>query len=519
MKKQLKRILSITLLSSFVLVAQAQFEIRTEAQASLASGDHNPLWLNANKYGLSSLKTSNGYLRAGIFHSMEADSARRWAIAYGADVAVASGFTSTLVIQQAYADVRWLKGLLTVGSKEQPMELKNQELSSGSQTLGINARPVPSIRLSLPNYWNVPFTRGWLGFKGHIAYGMTTDDNWQKDFTIVPNKRTEHAKLHTKAGYLRIGKEGKPVSVELGLEMACQYGGTTYTINPYPAVPGTVEYVGIKNQDGIKGMFKALIPSGGEAGEGTYENTSGNHLGSYVARVNMDFKNWYLGIYADHFFEDHSQMFFLDYDGYGKGPEFNVKKDSRWLIYDFKDIMVGAELKLKNNNWMNNIVVEYVYTKYQSGPIYHDHTYHLSDHIAGRDEYYNNYMQTGWQHWGQVMGNPLYRSPLYNNTSEIRVDNNRFWAWHFGLSGDPIDGLHYRVLATWQRGWGTYDHPLPDPQRNMSLLAEATYRFPEEHRLGGWGIKAAFGLDHGELLGNNTGGQITISKRLNIKKK
>ncbi len=519
MKEKKIAYLLTSLLFVCTLPLQAQTEIRTEVQTSLATGDHTPLWLNANKYGLSSLKTSNGYFRAGLFHSMEGDSARRWAIGYGVDLAVASGFTSKLIVQQAYADVRWLKGLLTVGSKEQPMELKNQELSSGSQTLGINARPIPSVRLSLPDYWTVPFTRGWLGVKGHIAYGMMTDDNWQKDFTVEPYKRTEHARIHTKAGYLRIGKKGKPVSVELGLEMACQYGGTLYSMEPYPEVPGSPKFVRIENQSGLKGMFKAFIPGGGDSGEGNYDNMAGNHLGSYLARVNMDFDNWYLGVYADHFFDDHSQMFFLDYDGYGKGAEFNEWKDSRWLVYDLKDMMLGVELKLKKQPWVNNIVIEYIYTKYQSGPIYHDRTYHLSDHIAGRDNYYNNYMQTGWQHWGQVMGNPLYRSPLYNEKPEIRIANNRFWAWHFGLSGDPLAGLHYRLLATWQRGWGTYDEPFTDPQRNMSLLAEAEYHFPNTHQLAGWGIRAAFALDHGELLGKNTGGQLTISKQLNLKKK
>ena len=513
-----KHILLGMLLAGLPTLLHAQVEVRTEAQVSTSSGSHEPLWLNANKYGLSSLDKTNGYLRAGAFHSLEADSLRRWAIGYGADAAVAKGFTSTVIIQQAYADVRWLKGLLTVGSKEQPMELKNQELSSGAQTLGINARPVPSIRLSLPDYWTVPFTRGWLGMKGHVAYGMQTDDGWQRDFTHEPFKRTEHAKIHTKAGYLRIGKEGKPVSVELGLEMACQYGGTTYTINPYPEVPGTTEYVGIKNQDGMKGMFKALIPGGGDAGEGLYDNMAGNHLGSYLARINMDFPKWYLALYADHFFDDHSQMFFLDYDGYGQGEEFNEWKDSRWLIYDLKDIMLGAELRLKDFPWLNNIVVEYIYTKYQSGPVYHDRTYHLSDHIAGRDDYYNNYMQTGWQHWGQVMGNPLYRSPLYNDSQKIAVENNRFWAWHVGFSGNLHQQMHYRLLATWQRGWGTYDNPLPDPERNMSLLAEADYSFSQESALKGWGVRAAFGLDHGGLLGNNTGIQFTIHHHFNIQK-
>jgi hypothetical protein len=127
-------------------------------------------------------------------------------------------------------------------------------------------------------------------------------------------------------------------------------------------------------------------------------------------------------------------------------------------------------------------------------------------------------MHTGWQHWGQVMGNPLYRSPLYNDNHLIEVANNRFWAWHIGISGKPHPQLSYRLLASWQRGWGTYDIPLPDPQRNMSLLAEADYTLNSKNILNGWGIKAAVGIDRGQLLGNNTGAQITLHKCFTTKK-
>ena len=492
-----------------VLAAAGQTRAWVEAQASAATGDHEPLWLNANKYGLSSVDKSNGYLRAALLHSAAADSSsqRRWQWGYGADAAVAYGFTSTLVVQQAYAELCWLHGLLTVGSKEHPAELKNNRLSSGAQTLGTNARPVPSVRLSLPDYWTVPLTRGWLGVKGHVAYGMQTDDRWQRDFTHEQSKYTRHARLHTKAGYLRIGKEDRPVSVELGLEMACQYGGTVVT----DMGQGLQEY---QNRGGLSGMWHALIPSGGDTGEGDYANMAGNHLGSYLMRVNIDQPKFEVSVYADHFFEDHSQMFFLDYNGYGQGAEYNVRKESRYFLYDLKDIMLGAELKLKNTAWLNNIVVEYLYTKYQSGPIYHDRTPLLSTHVAGNDNYYNNYMQSGWQHWGQVMGNPLYRSPLYNDDGTVRVANNRFWAWHLGLSGQPTQRLGYRLLATVQRGWGSYDNPLDDPERNVSLLVEADYRLPVE---GGWSVRAAVGADRGALLGDNTGVQITLRKELNMK--
>ena len=496
--------------------------LTAEAQVTASTGDHTPLWLNANKYGLSSLETTNGYLRATLEHPVLPDSLRRWSWGYGADVAVAAGFTSTLVVQQAYGELRWLKGRLVVGSRQHPLQLKNQQLSTGSQTLGVNARPVPSIRIELPDYWDVVYTRRWLGIKGHIAYGIQTDDRWQRHFTAKEHRSTRNAKLHTKAGYLRMGREGSWLTVEGGLEMGCQYGGTSYMESPRGLYR-------VENQDGLKGMWQAFIPSGGEAGEGIYKNKGGNHVGSWLLRINVNQPAWQASVYADHFFEDHSQMFFLDYDGYGEGDRYNEWVDRRWLVYSLKDIMLGAEVRLRHCRWVDAIVAEYIYTKYQSGPIYHDRTRLLSDHIGGRDNYYNHHFHTGWQHWGQVMGNPLYRSPLYNDDGTIRVHNNRFWAWHAAVSGKPAKRLSYRLMATWQRGWGTYDEPLTDPSDNVSLLAEAEYRLPSATKGGGeWTFRAAWALDHGALLSlpadgqlqsrSNMGVQLTVAKNITLGK-
>jgi hypothetical protein len=234
--------------------------------------------------------------------------------------------------------------------------------------------------------------------------------------------------------------------------------------------------------------------------------------------LNWNDDNIEVGAYVDHFFEDHSALFFLDYDGYG-GKDNNEKLDSRFFRYDFKDALVGLDIKLKNFSYVNQAVVEYMNTRYQSGPVYHDHNQTLATHICGNDQYYNNMIFPGWQHWGQVMGNPLYRSPLYNTDHQVAVENNRFWAWHLGLSGHPIAPLHYRLLATWQRGWGTYDLPFVNPEHNFSWMAEAEYKFAEQTALAGWNVKAAVGMDRGQILGNNFGGQITIAKRFALHSK
>lgn len=475
-----------------------------EMQSTLSEGK-TPLWLNANRYGLSSLSGTNGYLRASLAHPIDTDADHKWGIGWCADVAVPYNFTSDFVVQQAYVEGRWLKGMLTVGSKEWPMELKNNELSSGSQTLGRNARPVPQVRISLPEYWDVPYTRGWVGLKGHIAYGRMTDDNWQHDFTGKRLKYADDVLYHTKAGYLKIGNEHRffPFSLELGLEMASTFGGTAHR----PDGKGGMETV--SNGSGLKAYWQAFIPGGAEATETTYQNIEGNQLGSWLIRLNYKADRWALGFYVDKYFEDQSAMFQLDYDGYGSGDEWNEKKKSRFFLYDFKDMMLGLELNMEYEYWIQNVVLEYIYTKYQSGPVYHDHTLSISDHIGGNDDFCNHGVFTGWQHWGQVMGNPLYLSPIYNENGEIRVANNRFHAVHLGISS-TIHNLHYRVLATYQDGLGTYSVPYTRKKGSWSVMAEAGYSF--DGRMKGWAVGGACGADWGSLRGNNYGFQLTISK-------
>ena len=117
------------------------------------------------------------------------------------------------------------------------------------------------------------------------------------------------------------------------------------------------------------------------------------------------------------------------------------------------------------------------------------------------------------------MGNPLYRSPLYNSDRRIRTEDNRFVAWHFGFDGylnarqnergvvlsDNL--LSYRVLVTFQKGWGTYKEPYLPVEKDCSMLLELKYALKH-----GWSVKGAFGLDAGGIYGNNKGFQLSVVK-------
>lgn len=503
MKKALFTLFITTSLSTFAQSPDwgqgASFFVETSA--TFSDGSHAPFWLTVNKYGLSSVERNSGYVRGGVFRSAMNDSTRRWDIGYGADFVIPVNYTSDLAVQQLYADVRWLKGVLTVGQKQQPMQLKNNELSSGSQTFGINARPYPEVRLALPDYWEIPGTKGFLSFKGHIALGMYTDNRFQEYRARGFGDYDQDVLMHTKAGYLRLGKKEKPFTVELGLEMASQFGGTHYQRS-------NGGYDKIQNGRNLKAFWHALIGGGSDSTDGATRNNEGNMLGSWVLRLNYDTKTAKYGLYADHFFEDHSAMFHLDYDGYAYEDGQMKKKKRRYLLYPLKDIMLGADVHLKQFPWISDAVVEYIFTKYQSGPIYSERTPQIPDHIGGIDNYYNNAIAPGWQHWGQTLGNPLYLSPIYNEDRQLQFQCNRFVAWHIGLAGQPCKNLHYRIRASWQEGLGTYDRPYCNPKRNVSLGIETNYNADQLCK--GLSIGAAFGLDRGELMGDNTGGMLIL---------
>ncbi|MDE6721320.1 MAG: capsule assembly Wzi family protein [Bacteroidaceae bacterium] len=503
MKRVLFAILSVLTANTFAQSPDLSkgVSVSTELSATLSDGDHAPFWLTANQYGVPSVERNAGHLRAGLFRSAMKDTLRHWDIGYGADFVVPVHHTSHFFVQQLYADVRWFKGTLTIGQKQQPMQLKNNELSSGSQTLGINARPYPEARLALPDYWAIPGTKGFLSFKGHIAFGIYTDNRFQKDFAAGTGDYDEHVLMHTKAGYLKFGKQGKPFSVEAGLEMATQFGNKhyEYTVNGYRTFTCSHD---------LKAFANAIVGGGSDQNDGAIHNNEGNMLGSWVLRLNYDTKDATFGLYADHFFEDHSAMFHLDYNGYASENGTIVRKDKRYLLYPLKDIMLGADVHLKHCKWLSDATLEYIYTRYQSGPVYADRTSQLPDHIGGKDDYYNNHIEPGWQHWGQAIGNPLYRSPIYNTDGNLLFQCNRFTAWHVGIAGQPTPDLHYRLRATWQEGLGTYDRPYCEPQRTFSMGIEANYRLSALCR--GLSIGAAFGFDHGALYGDNTGGRLTL---------
>lgn len=499
-------LIALMLLAAGLLPVSAQdalFRARENMEYSMELGvstaiHNNPLWLQANRYGLSSVKNQNGYAMVGVFSDAKADTGYVWNIGFGAEAGVAYGFTSIPVIQQLYADIHYKRFTLSVGSKERPAELKNNRLSSGSQTLGINARPVPQVRFEVQDWWNIVPRWKWLAVKGHFGYGMMSDTWFEQSYLNSGQHHVRWPLYHSKAGYLKLGDETRfPVTVEGGLEWVTLFGGKAKNVSDTPGYDYSMGY-------GPMGFVKAIYGGGSDKSDGVYANAAGNTLGSWLLRVTAYAGKWKLSAYADHFFDDHSQLF---------------------LEYGWRDALVGLEINPPANPFVSAVVYEYVTTKNQSGPVYHDHTEAVPDQISAADNYYNHNAFSGYMHWGQPAGNPLYYTALYDDDGTLAIKGNRFNAHHIGIEGNPTPRIAYRLLFSHTKNWGTYAHPFAETKQNNSLLAEVSLQpKPRTQRnyldygsrrsfWKGWSIIAAFAYDRGTHIGNNTGFQLTLAKR------
>lgn len=466
--------------------ASRNITIGAEAGVAASSGNDTPLWLTANRYGLSGMKGDYGYLRASAFHSTAADSARKWRIGWGADLAGGYDMEGNFVVQQLYADFEWKALRLSVGSKQRPSELKNPLLSSGGLTESMNARPVPQVRFSVPEFWTIPRTGGWLALKGHIAYGRFTDDNWQTSFVSNGNRRTEGVMYHSKAGFMRIGNEKKfPLTFTGGIEMVAQFGGSRWLVQGKKG-DASDDKMDVDMPGGLKSLWNAFIPGGNDPTDGAYPNVEGNHLGSWHFSLDFHSKGWGLRAYAEHYFEDHSQMF---------------------LEYGWKDMLIGTELTLPRNPFVTTVLYEHLRTTDQTGGLYHDHTANIPYQISGGDNYYNHGIYQSWQHWGQLIGNPLLISPGFNDNGYLITYNNRVKANHFGISGQPTSEIDWRMLMTHVRSLGTYGIPKLNPVHANFFLLEAGYA-PRWAK--GFSLRASVATNGGEIIDKSNGGMVTL---------
>ena len=532
---------SITVLAVAIIgiaVAQAQgrgdFRYYAQLNATAAAGKYAPYWFTANNNAVSPVDNISGYARYGMSYAGSFGKNGDFRYNVTADIIAGHNRPDAVSYQQAFGEFGWRWIRLSIGSKERWSEqeyfsrkaMRNAldgnnvtrhcpnlfterlaSLGTGGLTYSGNSRPIPQIRIEIPDFVDIPGTKEWLKYRGYFSYGIFSDNSYQRMIAeAYPGARhTKNVLYHGKGGFVSIGKPSAfPVTFDGGLEMHTQFGGTIYNAgNRTITMPH-------KFMD----FFKAFIPMSGSGDTPVVEQTniSGNQIGSWQAAFTIYTRPLEIRIYGEHMFEDFSQLFFFEY-------QMNSEGKRRTLVYPWRDIQIGINIANRSGilPFISNVRYEYLTTRDQSGALYHDPSDYFNDQMDGCDNYYNHGFYPGWHHWGMGIGNPLVISPAYNRDGNVQFRSNRLIAHNVGING-IIGGkfpLAYRFNYTYSENWGTYMNPFSEKRYTTSLLAEITY-IPKNS---GWSGTLSLGCDRSSFIGNNVGAIFTITRSGSFLKK
>ncbi|MDR1381353.1 MAG: capsule assembly Wzi family protein [Tannerella sp.] len=460
-------------------------DFNIEAFGSAATGEHTPFWIVSNRHGTVPLSAGGGYLRAGTFHKQSLGESLRWGA--GLDVIASTPRYRSVYIRQLYAEIgyKWLS--LAIGSKDSHTSLWDENLSSGDLVHSANARPIPEINIYMPRFTAVPGARGILQFRGNFAIGRSFDTEYLKQYKNDRQYYIENVLWHHKSLHVRIvDPYGHfPLTATIGIRHHAQWGGTS--TNPEEGV----------QPHSLKDLMRIIVggSGGNDATISAQVNVLGNHYGSYDIKLGYLNPLFDVHLYKQHFFDDVSGM----------------------ELFNLPDGLYGIQANIPNFPFINKAVIEYVYTKNQSGPVH----YIQFDHSAypgyggGRDEYYNSEeYTTGISYFNRSIGSPLITSPEYNKDGHAGFKNNRIRAWHAGIGGYLSRQVAYRLLMTNSEGWGTMVMPFLKKTADFSCAVKISYCHP---RLAGWLFSGEVGSDRGSIYGDNLGIALSASKTGTLK--
>ena len=505
---------------------RGDFRYYAQLNAIASHGDYAPFWLTANNNGISPVANSSGYARYGMSYSNTFGKKKNFRYEITADIIAGFNRTSAISFQQAYGELSWKWLTLSVGSKERwgeqeyfsrkrmlqstehcpvnkyyPNLFNNRfsNIGSGGLIFSGNSRPIPQVRLEIPDFVDIPGTKEWLKIRAYISYGMFTDDKYQKSLAEMNHgiKYGENILYHGKAGFISIGKPSKfPVTFDGGLEMHTQFGGNMYNTG----------YGNVRMPHKFIDFIKAFIPMTG--GEETpldeQANISGNQIGCWHAAFTIHTRPLEIRLYGEHMFEDFSQLFFFEY-------QMNNEGKKRTLIYPWRDMLVGINIANKSKflPFISNIRYEFITTRDQSGALYHDPSDYFYDQMDGCDNYLNHGIYPGWHHYGMGIGTPLVFSPAYNKDGSLVFRSNRLIAHNVGINGiiNTRIPFAYKLNYTYSENWGTYANPFRNKKYTTSILAEITC-MPKKR---GWLGTVSIGYDKSNFIGDNFGMMFTVT--------
>ncbi len=454
-------------ITSLVFSQKKNLNYEVGASVHLSSASSLPFWLVSNQNGR--VPNENSALTDwSLFKNFDRKDSDLLDYELGLSTRAAVYDQTDLMISQAYARFSWKKILLSVGSRYEDQQFDNLSATNGNLFLSNNARPIPRLSMGLQDYWDLPFFKGWLAVKGMFSEGIMLDDRY-----------VDKTRVHYKNVYAKIGGD-RQLNLIVGFQHYAQWGGSS--LNPK---------VGQLPSD--LGNYLRMIVGKGTSENvvyGEWENAYGNHFGGWDIHLQYKTEKVEWELYRQTMFEDHSGIYITRPDG-----------------------VTGLYAKfLGDKNWIQSIMYENYYTKYQSGDTPGGQTNPEGGLYTGRDDYFNNYIyRSGWTHHGRTVGLPFFTSQPKNEEGlTLGVLNNRIVAHHMGVKGFLFNKIPYRALLTYSQNWGRYAQPLDGGmQEQLSGLLEL--QLPEKTLP--FEISFAISMDQGEMYKDNVGCCLRIYKK------
>ena len=274
-----------TLLICLTTHAEAQDSLSTRisydltAETAVGTGDFTAYQLSTNRHHVLATRSNTAYLRGAV--NVEHAFNKDWTLSGAIDVIGSVHADHKMYLQQCYANLSWKHFFLEVGSREQPLVIRDNLLSIGSFVKGTNAKPIPQIHLGTNGFWAVPYTKGWVQINFDFGYGKFLDNSYREDHFKKGNENgmknilyATGAYYHQKHLYIRSNPE-KPIFVTVGIEHVAQFGGTSYNYE-------TGELVVKSKPANLKAIWNVILPLGDSnyfENEALEDWVYGNHVG------------------------------------------------------------------------------------------------------------------------------------------------------------------------------------------------------------------------------------------------
>ena len=262
---------------------QKNTEITLSNSTMVSSGSDLPFWFWANRDGL--VKPGESFLNLTCFDlgtKGQFENNKDWSYRSGLSLAGGLADESYFQINQLFAAVDYKGWQLSGGMFLDKEQFGGLSTTNGNLARSRNARPVPGIRISTPDYKPVPGVKDWLSFRFEYDEGFLNDERY-----------VENAHLHHKSLFFKIKPSAK-WTIQAGVEHFVMWGGTSQN-----------DEIGKMPSD-FKAYLEYITGKSGSADFPTTEqqNVAGNQYGTYQLKVSREFDDFTLHFNVSHPFED-----------------------------------------------------------------------------------------------------------------------------------------------------------------------------------------------------------------------